>query len=54
MLLESHGIESILFDAEVHSYLGVGSIMPVRLMGLDEDSDEAVRILTEGDLPPRG
>ncbi|WP_426266176.1 putative signal transducing protein [Sphingomonas sp. LHG3443-2] len=54
MLLESHGIDSILFDAEVHSYLGVGAVMPVRLMALDEDSADARAILTEGDLLPPG
>lgn len=54
MLLESHGIDSILFDAEVHSYLGVGAIMPVRLMALDEDQADAEQILREGDLLPEG
>ncbi len=54
MLLESHGIESILFDAEVHSYLGVGALMPVRLMALEEDRADAIPILTEGDLLPKG
>jgi hypothetical protein len=53
MLLESHGVESLLFDAEVHSYLGVGALMPVRLMVLDEDRVDAAAILTEdGRLPP--
>jgi hypothetical protein len=54
MLLESHGIESILFDAEVHSYLGVGALMPVRLMALEEDRADAIPILTKGDLLPPG
>ena len=54
MLLESHGIDSILFDAEMHSYLGVGTIMPVRLMALDEDEEDALSILREGDLLPPG
>ena len=54
MLLENHGIESILFDAEMHSYLGVGTIMPVRLMALNEDRFEALSILREGDLLPQG
>jgi hypothetical protein len=52
MLLESHGIESLLFDAEVHSYLGAGALMPVRLMALDEDKKDAIAILRAGD-PPR-
>jgi hypothetical protein len=51
MLLESHGIESLLFDAEVHSYLGVGALMPVRLMALDEDKEDALAILRAGDPP---
>ena len=54
MLLESHGIDSILFDAEVHSYLGVGALMPVRLMALEEDRAVAIPILREGDLLPPG
>ena len=54
MLLESHGIDSILFDAEVHSYLGVGALMPVRLMALAEDQVAAVQVLTEGGLLPPG
>jgi hypothetical protein len=54
MLLESHGIESLLFDAEMHSYLGVGSLMPVRLMALDEDSEDAVAVLREDGLLPPG
>ena len=47
--LESEGIEAVLFDAEVSSYLGVGHLMPVRLMVLDEDRTDAERILREGD-----
>ena len=53
ILLESHGIEAVLFDTEMHGYLGVGWLMPVRLMTLDEDAAEATRILREGgSLPP--
>jgi len=44
--LGSEGIESVLFDAETSS-VGWGSIMPVRLMVLDEDRDEAERLLTQ-------
>ena len=51
LLLESYGISSILFDADVHTYIGVGSIMPVRLMALDEDRLDALAILTAGDPP---
>ena len=54
MLLESHGIDSILFDAEVHSYLGIGAMMPVRLMSVEEDRTDAIPILKEGGLLPEG
>lgn len=54
MLLESHGIDAVLFDAEMHSYLGVGSLLPVRLMALDSDSDDALSILIEDGLLPPG
>lgn len=47
--LESEGLDAVLFDAEVASYIGVGHLMPVRLMVLDEDRDEAERILRAGD-----
>jgi hypothetical protein len=46
--LESEGIDAVLFDAEVHSYIGVGHLMPVRLMVLDEDREDAELILREG------
>jgi hypothetical protein len=54
MTLESHQIDAVLFDAEMHNYLGVGFLMPVRLMVLDEDRDDAAAILKEGGLPPPG
>jgi hypothetical protein len=54
LTLESHDIDAVLFDAEVHSYLGVGFLMPVRLMVLAEDADEAAAILTEDGLLPQG
>jgi hypothetical protein len=44
----------MLFDTEMHNYLGVGWLMPVRLMGLEEDAAEAFRILTEDGLLPPG
>lgn len=53
LLLDSHGVEAVLFDAEMHSFLGVGAVMPVRLMTLEEDSGDAAAILREGgSLPP--
>jgi hypothetical protein len=36
LLLESEGIEAVLFDAETHS-VGWGPMMPVRLMVLERD-----------------
>lgn len=42
--LESEGIEAVLFDAETSS-AGWGSIMPVRLMILEEDRAEAEPLL---------
>jgi hypothetical protein len=54
LTLESHEIDAVLFDAEMHSYLGVGFLMPVRLMVLEEDRAAAALILTEGGLLPPG
>ena len=54
LTLESHAIDAVLFDAEMHSYLGVGFLMPVRLMVLDDDAHDAAAILTEGGLLPPG
>ena len=44
LFLASEGIEAILFDAEMNSY-GWGPMMPVRLMVLDEDLDQARLLL---------
>jgi hypothetical protein len=44
--LESEGVESVLFDAEINSFYG-GLFMPVRLMVLDEDLGLAQRLLAE-------
>jgi hypothetical protein len=49
MYLGADGIDSILFDAEMNN-VGWGTMMPVRLMVLDEDLDDARAILAE-DLP---
>lgn len=54
MLLESYDIDAILFDSEVHSYLGTGLMMPVRLMTLAEDEAEALAILTADGRPLPG
>lgn len=42
--LESQGIDAVLFGAETGS-LGLGPMMPVRLMVLDEDLVDAARVL---------
>ena len=46
LYLESEGLDSVLFDAEINSSYG-GLFMPVRLMVLDEDVDRARRLLAE-------
>ena len=46
LYLESEGVDSVLFDAEINSSYG-GLFMPVRLMVLDEDVDCARRLLAE-------
>ena len=42
--LGSEGIVSVLFDAEMSSF-GFGPMMPVRLMVLDEELEDARRVL---------
>lgn len=44
-LLESHGLGAVLFDTEM-SWEGLGGIIPIRLMVLDEDLEEAIGILS--------
>jgi hypothetical protein len=44
--LESEGIDAVLFGADM-SGLGFGSMMPVRLMVLDEDRARAEALLLE-------
>ena len=46
LYLDSEGIDAVLFDAEMNSY-GWGPMMPVRLMVLDEDLDEARQSLAD-------
>jgi hypothetical protein len=50
LYLQSQGIDAILFDTETHGVIGVGHLMPVRLMVLDEDEDEARSLLAEDGL----
>ena len=42
--LEAEGIESVLFDTEM-SWEGLGGLIPIRLMVLDEDEADARRVL---------
>jgi hypothetical protein len=45
--LAENDIESVLFDMEM-AWEGLGGIIPIRLMVLDEDRDAAIRILLAG------
>jgi hypothetical protein len=42
--LEDEGIGSVLFDGEMANFLGAG-LVPIRLMVLDEDLEDARKIL---------
>lgn len=46
LALEAEGIEAVLFGVEM-SGLGLGSMLPVRLMVLDEDAGAARALLAE-------
>ena len=48
LLLEDRQIEAVLFDQGLNYSVGAG--MPVRLMVLDEDLEEAVRLLSQQGL----
>ena len=45
LALDSQGIEAILFDAEANSFFGGGGLIGVRLMVLEEELDEAAKVL---------
>ena len=47
LYLESEGVDAVLFDAEINSFYG-GLFMPVRLMVLDEDLEQARALLESG------
>ena len=49
LLLEAEGLHVMLFD-EGMNYIGLGSIMPIRLMVLDEEFVEAAAILADEGL----
>ena len=46
--LNSHGVEAIVFDTQSSGYSD-GDLVGVRLMVLDEDLDEARKVLAEYD-----
>ncbi|MFL6829384.1 MAG: DUF2007 domain-containing protein [Sphingomicrobium sp.] len=46
LYLESEGVEAVLFDTEINYFYG-GLFMPVRLMVLDEDLEQARELLRE-------
>jgi len=46
MYLESHGVEAVVFDAASNVY-SEGAMVGVRVMVLDEDLDEARKVLRD-------
>ncbi|MCW3797783.1 DUF2007 domain-containing protein [Sphingomonas sp. BN140010] len=54
LTLERDGYDAVLFDSEMHGFLGVGWLFPVRLMVLAAEADEARAILKEDGLLPPG
>ncbi len=48
--LESHGIGAVTFDGGMNIADSAAFAIPVRLMVLDEDYDEARELLTGADL----
>jgi len=49
LYLENAGVHAVLFDTEVSNFYGFfgGPFMPIRLMVLDEDADEARALIEE-------
>ena len=50
LLLEAEDFHVMLFD-EGMNYIGLGSIMPIRLMVLDEEYEAAAALLAAEGLP---
>lgn len=48
--LESNGVHAVCFDSGMNIGEGVGFLIPVRLMILPEDRDEALAILGDAIL----
>jgi hypothetical protein len=49
LLLEAEGFEPMLFD-EGMNYMGLGSIMPIRLMVVEEEYVDAAAVLVDEGL----
>ena len=49
LLLEADGFNPVLFD-EGMNYIGLGSIMPIRLMVVEEEYEPAAALLVEEGL----
>ncbi len=48
--LESHGLGAVTFDGGMNIADSAAFAIPVRLMVLDEDYDEAAKLLTEAGI----
>lgn len=48
--LESHGLGAVIFDSGMNIADSAAIAIPVRLMVLEEDMEEAKRLLQEADL----
>ncbi|MFL6725264.1 MAG: DUF2007 domain-containing protein [Sphingomicrobium sp.] len=46
MFLESYGVDAVVFDAQSYGY-SEGAMVGIRVMVLDEDFDEAQRLLRD-------
>ena len=46
MFLESHGVHGLVFDTQSYIY-AEGALIGVRVMVLDEDLDQATRVLRD-------
>jgi hypothetical protein len=49
LLLQSEGFGPVLFDENMN-YIGLGSIMPIRLMVVEEEYEPAAALLVEEGL----
>jgi hypothetical protein len=46
MFLESHGVHAVVFDAQSYGY-SEGALVGIRVMVLDDDLNEARRVLRD-------